>query len=82
MDKLIQVFRSVFHITDEELRDDLSPNQIEAWDSLTHLEMVSELEDIFDIEFEIDHISEMQTVGDIIKILREYGVDVNEGFIS
>ena len=39
-DKLKQILASVFNITVEEITNDSSPDTIENWDSLNHLNLV------------------------------------------
>lgn len=75
---LFEVFQRILRISKDEFCDDFGPTQIEAWDSIAHLELVSELEDSYNIEFAIDDISKMRTIGDIKTILTNYGIDLNE----
>nr|MDO8099534.1 acyl carrier protein [Candidatus Njordarchaeota archaeon] len=57
-----------------EIKDSISRKDVEEWDSMTHLILVSELEQAFDIVFSDDDVAEMRTIGDIKKALRKYGV--------
>ena len=42
---------------------------VDSWDSLTHMELIANLECEFDIEFTADEIMEMTTVAQIRKLL-------------
>ena len=47
---------------------------VDAWDSLTHMELVVSLESAFELELSFDEIVEMNTVEAIKRILVEKGV--------
>lgn len=59
-----------------ELKDDMGPDEIETWDSLAHVELVSGFEDNFGISIDVIDISKMYTIGDIKKILKKYGIEI------
>lgn len=75
--KLNKVLYDVFDIKNsEDIKDDLSPDDIENWDSLGHVELVTSLEESFDISLEVVDISRMYTIGGIKKILEKYGIQI------
>lgn len=47
-----------------------------GWDSVTHLQLVARIEDLFGVEFDIDDIVDFETYGDGVNILRKLGVEV------
>ena len=69
--KLIQ---ETFDIT--EIKDEMSPDDIEQWDSITHMDLCSKFEETFDISLDVEDIAEMETIGQIKEILRKYSVDL------
>lgn len=62
--RIIDIMKRVFQI------DDISPQTSQAncekWDSLHHLNLIVELEEEFDTEFEPEEIAEMKSF-DIVK---------------
>ena len=64
-------------IIDEEvtLNDDTGPEDIEAWDSLGHVNIITAIEDEHDVEFTPEEIGEIRSVGDFKQVLAEKGVD-------
>ncbi|MGK0468664.1 acyl carrier protein [Clostridium sp.] len=60
----------------EDINDDLGPDDIDSWDSLGHVDLVTTLEEIFDISLEVVDISRMYTIGGIKKMLEKYGVKI------
>lgn len=57
-EKILQLMRSVFE--DDTVNETCSQSNCEKWDSLHHINLISELEDEFDVEFEPEEIAEMR----------------------
>ncbi len=60
----------------DELTDEMGPDEIEDWDSLAQVEMVSGFEDEFCISLNVVDVSRMYNIGAIKDILKKYGVAV------
>lgn len=77
LEKLNKILVDVLKIKNiDEIDDSFGPNQIEDWDSLTQVELVTELEEKFEISLEVEDVSRMYTIGNIKKILRKYEVEI------
>ena len=77
LEKLNKVLCDVFDFKNlEDINDDLGPDEIESWDSLGHVELITSLEEVFDISLEVVDISRMYTIGGIKKILGKYGIQI------
>lgn len=48
------------------LTDDMTPDDIDNWDSLTNMTIISEIESQWGIKFKLRDIIRMKNVGDII----------------
>ena len=66
---LRRVVSEVFGIAPEDVTDEVSPDTIDDWDSLSHLRLVTALEDAFALKFENAEIMDMTTVGAIRDIV-------------
>ena len=55
INKYNKAFVNTFSI-EEKVLSDLEYNKIESWDSIGHMSLISELEEIFKITFETDDI--------------------------
>ena len=64
-DRLQAVFRSVLGPAVPDLGEDDSPETLEGWDSANHLGLVMALEAEFEIEFDVDEIADLTSVGAI-----------------
>jgi acyl carrier protein len=57
--KIKNVMSAVFEIPVNRIKENSSPDTIESWDSLKHMNLVVALEEEFEIEFIDDEINEM-----------------------
>ncbi|MBQ3066168.1 MAG: acyl carrier protein [Clostridia bacterium] len=69
IEKLNEIFRDVFDDESIEVTDEMTAEDIEDWDSLTHLTMISEVESAFGMRFKMKDISTMKNVGEMIAII-------------
>ena len=53
------------------LSDEMTANDVEKWDSLTHMLMISTVEEQFGVKFKLKELNKLKQVGDIIDILAE-----------
>ena len=76
LEKYNQAFMNAFEIEEAQLAG-LKYQDIEAWDSVGHMQLVAELEDAFDIMMDTDDIIELSSyeTGKEILAKEEYGVE-------
>lgn len=74
-EKYQNIFVSVFDVDSEDLNEAFNFKDVESWDSLAHLTLISELEEAFDVIFETDDILHFGGYENGMKILIKYGVD-------
>jgi len=73
-DRINMVLKRVFDLTDAEVARDLRRDDIAKWDSLTHMDLVVSLEQEFSLNFTIDEIIALDSIGRVRSILKEKGV--------
>lgn len=61
----------VFEEDIEKIKDNASPDNLENWDSLRHMNLVVALEEEFDLEFDDEEIVEMMNMELILEILKD-----------
>lgn len=66
-EQIIAIMKRVFHT--EEVTPATSQSNCEKWDSLHHLDLIVELEDAFDMEFEPEEIAEMKNFEAVRKMI-------------
>jgi acyl carrier protein len=56
--KLVEIMAPIFEVEESEMSENASPENVEKWDSLAHMNLVIALEQEFDIQFTEDQIVE------------------------
>lgn len=69
--RLTTIFHEVFNNPNIVLSDDLTANDVDNWDSLTHMILISEVEKAFDITFKLKELNKMKNVGALVDIVIE-----------
>lgn len=65
-EKLNEIFRDVLDNDEIELTDASKADDIEEWTSLTHIQLIVEIEKAFGIRFNSEEILEWNNVGDMV----------------
>ena len=68
-ERIKNVMSAVFEIPVEQIQDDSSPDTIDSWDSLKHMNMVVALEEEFNVQFTDDNIIELINLKLIMAVL-------------
>ena len=71
LEKLTAIFRTTFNDSELVLNDEMNAGDVENWDSLTNMLMISEVESQFGIRFKLKELNQLKNVGSIISILEE-----------
>ena len=70
-DRIKNVMSAVFEIPAINVNDKSSPDTLESWDSLKHLQLILALEDEFEIIFNDDEIAAILSFDSIRSIINE-----------
>ncbi len=73
LEKYREVFTTTFGIG-EDVLETLEYQGIVAWDSVGHMQLISALEEAFDIMFDTDDIIDLNSYKTGMQILRKYEV--------
>jgi len=70
-DKVREIFSNVFEVDITEV-DNIEYQSVEAWDSIGHMMMISELESEFGISIEMDDVIVISKISECFDILKKY----------
>ncbi len=70
-ERLQKVFRKVFNNNNLIITLQTSANDIKMWDSITHMELISEIEVEFNIVFSFDQVMQFNNVGDMLMTIEK-----------
>jgi len=77
-DKVHSIVAKVFSIPISDISDESGPETIESWDSFNGLVLVDDLENHFNIKFSISEITDVKTVADIKRHLKNHNVILDD----
>ncbi|PLW92122.1 MAG: acyl carrier protein [Marinilabiliales bacterium] len=69
--KTNDIFRKVFDDPSLEITREMTANDVDKWDSLTHLTMIAKTEETFGIKFKLKELVKMKNVGDMLDKIQE-----------
>ena len=70
IDKLTNIFRNLFEDDKIQLTERLSAKDVDNWDSLTHMLLISEIESSFSIKFSLKDLNKLDNVGNLIELIK------------
>ncbi|MCP4762515.1 MAG: acyl carrier protein [archaeon] len=75
-EQFIEMVAEVFGVEKSEITDDKTPEDIENWTSITHMDLMARFEEAFGTEFDVEEITEMDSIEAMKKALKNHKVDV------
>lgn len=70
-EKVFSIVSQTMNVPIENVTEETSPETVENWDSLMHMNLVLALEEEFDVAFDDEQIVNMLSVGTIINIIQK-----------
>jgi acyl carrier protein len=67
MDSLTEIFRSVFEDDSIILKPEMTANDVEGWDSLSHVVLILAIENRFHVKFNQKDLMTQKNVGDLVR---------------
>jgi acyl carrier protein len=65
LEKFDEIVSTILVTDGVTLDDAASPETVEGWDSVSHIVLVSALEDEFGVSFSAEEMEELNTIGDL-----------------
>jgi acyl carrier protein len=75
-ERVKQIIAALFEISADEIFYESSPDTIENWDSIRHMNLVTALEEEFNIRLSDEQIGEMLNFQLVLIVLKENGVSL------
>ena len=69
LERLNNVFIDVFDDENIKINDATTADDIDDWDSLEHINLIVAVEQEFGIKFNMNEVTTMKNVGDMVKII-------------
>jgi acyl carrier protein len=68
--RLTEIFQDVFDEDSIEVTPKLSADDVDGWDSLTHIRLILTIEKVFKIKFSTSEIGKLENVGDLVALIQ------------
>ncbi len=75
-EKYVRAFVQALELAEEQVKEGLSYQGVDNWDSVGHMGLVAELEESFDIMLDTDDIIDFSSFEKGIEILKKYGIEI------
>jgi acyl carrier protein len=75
IEKYNQTFVNSFSVNEQQLST-LNYQSVDGWDSIGHMRMIAELEEVFNIIIETDDILDFSSYSKGLQILKKYGIEL------
>jgi len=69
-EKVIQVLVNIFQVSADKISTKTTPDNVEKWDSMNHINMILALEQEFGIRYDEEQVVSMLSVGEIIDVTK------------
>ncbi len=69
LDELNDLFRQVFEDPEIVVSAETTADDVDGWDSLSHITLISAVEAHFDIEFSRREVARLKNVGDLARAI-------------
>ncbi|EZH75330.1 acyl carrier protein [Aquimarina sp. EL_43] len=69
LSKVKEAFISVLEHDNFQLADETTADDVDGWESVTHMMIISEVEKSFGIKFKLMDLMNMNNVGDLIRTI-------------
>lgn len=66
-----QIVSEVFNVPESDLSDDQQLQEIESWDSMVHMMLITTIEDNLEVRFEGEEIISVETVGQLKELVEK-----------
>jgi len=71
LEELQPIFRDILDQPDLVLTRESNAHNVEDWDSLAHINLVTAIEKHYKIKFALGELSELENVGDMVDLIKE-----------
>ena len=74
-ENLYRIVSKVFNVDNSKIDDETSPENLEEWDSFNFYVLLDEIENEFNVKFDLDETLEIKKIGDFKKIFQKHGIN-------
>jgi acyl carrier protein len=69
VEKLKIIISSILKVDNLMMNDTISAKDVEGWDSLSHMVIITEVEKFFKIQFKLKELNKLTNMGNLISLI-------------
>ncbi|KZS42072.1 acyl carrier protein [Aquimarina aggregata] len=69
-ERVSDVLVSVLEHNNFEMHDELTAKDVDGWDSLSHMMIITEIEEHFNIRFKLRDLNKLKNMGSLISVIQ------------
>ena len=69
--KIQRAFEKILEHNNFQLEDQTSAKDVDGWDSITHMMIITEIEELYQIKFKLMDLMSMNTISDLIRAVEK-----------
>jgi acyl carrier protein len=66
---LDKIFREVFEDENIAVTEQTTAKEVERWDSISHIDMICMVEDVFKVKLTTGEVSSLNNVGELVSVI-------------
>ncbi len=70
------IVAAILQVEEEDVTDKLSPDKVDTWDSLNHINLLGALEQEFGATFEAENLEKSKSIPALKELLAQHGVTI------
>lgn len=75
-EKILEILSRTFNLKKEDIDPSLTQKEIENWDSLTHMDLITTIEKEYNISLTMEDILEMNSIMGIQNVIHKFNTTV------
>jgi acyl carrier protein len=68
--KMSEVLKDILGHSNFEIHDELTALDVDGWDSLSHMMIITKIEEAFNIKFKLRDLNKLKNMGSLIEVIQ------------
>ncbi len=69
-ENISNVLKSILGHNNFEMHDELTAKDVDGWDSLSHMMIITKIEEMFSIKFKLRDLNKLKNMGSLVSVIQ------------
>ncbi|MDB2462850.1 acyl carrier protein [Algibacter sp.] len=69
-EKISNILTSILEHSNFEIHDELTAKDVDGWDSLSHMIILTNIEEAFNIKFKLRDLNKLKNMGSLVSVIQ------------